>query len=109
METYNAKYTPNNTPMQVLKVIIRPVPEPHNPFLMAAELLLPLPVSPPMAPPVPVGVWPLGMLFGRIFEPSVNVVGFDTAVAEGTLSFPEGMAWMLLDVALNTVGPREIC
>ena len=36
------------------------------------------------------------------------MVGFETAVAEGTLFFPEGMAWTLLEVVLNFVGAMEI-
>jgi hypothetical protein len=50
----------------------------------------------------------LGISLGERFDPRVRVVGFDTAVADGTAFLPEGMAWMLLDVALNTVCPSEI-
>ena len=63
--------------MQVLKAITRLVPDPYNPNPLAAEL-------DPRTPPVPVGLMPLGILLGERFEPSVRVVGFDTAEAEGT-------------------------
>ena len=37
------------------------------------------------------------------------MVGFATAVAEGTLDFPLGMARTLLAVSLYFAGAREIC
>jgi hypothetical protein len=100
--------------MQVLKAITRVVPVPCSPIALAAELLplpLPLPpvlVAPPMEPPVPVGFSPLGISLGERFDPRVRIVGFDTADADGTEFLPDGMAWMLLEVALNTVGASEI-
>jgi len=60
-----------------------------------------------MTPPEPVGDGPLGILLGDNC-PTVNVVGFDTTLAEGSLFFPEGMASTLLAEALNFVGAIEI-
>jgi hypothetical protein len=93
--------------MHVLSPKQRPVPDPNNPFPLAAELLDPpftLPVIVPKTPPDPVGAGPLGTLLC----PTVNVVGFATAEADGTLPFPEGMTSMLLAVTLNFVGAIEI-
>lgn len=92
--------------MHVLNPKTRPVPDPNNPFPLAAERDEP-PVSVPIAPPVPVGP-PWGMSFGEIFVPRVNVVGFATAEADGTLLFPEGIASILLAEMLNFVCAREI-
>lgn len=72
--------------MHVLTPNIKLFESPYNPIPLAADLLeLPvLPVPVPMAPPVPVGDCPLGRLEGRRLEPTVRVVGFETADAEGT-------------------------
>jgi hypothetical protein len=84
--------------MHVLTVNIKPFESPYNPIPLAADLLE-LPVLPgPMAPPVPVGDSPLGRLEGERLEPTVRVVGFATADAEGTWFLPEGIAITLLDV-----------
>jgi hypothetical protein len=51
----------------------------------------------------------LGRFEGERLEPRVRVVGFETAVAEGTWDFPLGMERILLVVSLNFAGAREIC
>jgi hypothetical protein len=90
----------------VLNPKSRPVPDPNNPFPLAAELdpaaLLGIV---PITPPDPVGGGPVGI----IVAPAINVVGFATAEADGSLPFPEGMTWMLLDATLNFVFAIEIC
>lgn len=93
--------------MHVLNPKTRPVPDPNNPLPLAAELDE-LPVEVPIAPPVPVGDCPWGILFGERFVPRVNVVGFATADAEGILFWPEGIAWTLLAETLNFVCAIEI-
>lgn len=84
----------------------------NNPFPLAAdELDPPVPLEPvavPIAPPVPVGNCPFGILLGERFVPTINVVGFGTAEADGTLFLPEGIAWTLLAVILNFVCANEI-
>jgi hypothetical protein len=64
--------------------------DPNCPNPLAADLeeddegLLPaLPVTVLMAPPLPVGSAPLGILLGAICW-TFNVVGLDTTVADGT-------------------------
>lgn len=95
--------------MQVIEPITTPVPLPYNPTPLAADELPPCDVPVPIAPPVPVGLWPLGKFEGERLEPNVRVVGFETAVAEGTWDFPLGMARMLDEVSLNLAGANEIC
>ena len=96
-------------PIRILIPNTRPVLEPQIPPPLAA-LDEPDPAVPDdveMTPPEPVGVAPLGILLGDSC-PTVNVVGFDTTLAEGSLFFPEGMASTLLAEALNFVGAIEI-
>lgn len=70
--------------MHVLIVNIKLLESPYNPIPLAADLLeLPL-VPVPMAPPVPVGDCPLGRFEGDKLDPTVRVVGLETADAEGT-------------------------
>lgn len=64
------------------------------------------PESVAITPPEPVGFAPLGRLLGDNC-PTVNVVGFETTLAEGILFCPEGMAWTLLVETLNFVGAIE--
>jgi hypothetical protein len=91
--------------MHVLNPKTRPAPDPNNPFPLAAECDVEALVSVPIAPPVPVGPPPWGMLRP---DPTFNVVGFATAEADGTLLFPEGIARILLAETLNFVCAREI-
>src|SRR5579859_7670019 len=104
---YKANQAPKKTQMQVPNPITTPVPLPYNPLPLAADELCDVPV--PIAPPVPVGAWPLGKFEGERLEPRVRVVGFATAVAEGTWDFPLGIARMLEEVSLNFAGANEIC
>jgi hypothetical protein len=94
--------------MQVVIPNTKSVPLPYKPWPLAADELPLWDVPVPIAPPVPVGVWPLGRFEGRRLDPKVRVVGFETAVAEGILFLPLGMARMLLAVWLNFAGAREI-
>jgi hypothetical protein len=81
--------------MQALSPNIKSVADPYNPFppLVFVELLLLLlpdvgvptlilTVTLAVAPPDPVGVSPLGTVGDP--PPTIKVVGFATAVAEGT-------------------------
>jgi hypothetical protein len=74
--------------MPVLNPKITPLVDPYNPNPFAAEELVDPatapPVAVPIAPPVPVGAAPFGILLGRRFDPRVNVVGFATVEADGT-------------------------
>ena len=58
---YSANHAPSTTHIPILNPITRLVPDPYNPNALAADDDPLLPVLVPIAPPVPVGVSPLGI------------------------------------------------